>query len=262
MPLHATQQHIDEYQRDGFTVFRRILPPTLVADLRRVADRARELARQQQGPQAQRLQPLGEHELDPQPLRDYLQLPELVDAVHAVLSPRHAHTAGLGLVGMLFEPADHPWATTWHRDWRETVPEVRRRWLESFHELDLFNQANCALYDDDCAWVVAGSHRRSADTPGEIAAAPMPSLEGLGDVEVERALLDYCRHMPGAVQLRLGPGDYALYRNSLWHIGSYRPSARRATLHDFVDTPAFRAWRDARWAEIHEARKKKAGQAA
>jgi ectoine hydroxylase-related dioxygenase (phytanoyl-CoA dioxygenase family) len=262
MPFRATQQHIDEYQRDGVTVFRRVLPASLVTDLRRVADRARELARQQHGPQAQRLQPLAKYELDPGPLTAYLELPELIDAVHAVLSPRHAHSAGLGVEGILFEPAERPWATNWHRDWRDHAPEVASVWRERYRDLDCFNQVNCALYDDDCTWVVAGSHLRSEDTPGERDAAPMPQTDGLDDVETERVLLDYCRNMPGAVQLRLGPGDYALYRNTLWHIGNYRPYQRRATLHDVVETPAYRAWRDEREAERAEAMRKAAATAA
>ena len=45
--------------------------------------------------------------------------------------------------------------------------------------------------------------------------------------------------MPGAVQLRLSAGDFALYRSSAWHIGNYVPYRKRATIHDFCGTPAW-----------------------
>ena len=70
-----------------------------------------------------------------------------------------------------------------------------------------------------------------------------PVLDGLGEPERERVCLAYCRSMPGAVQICLEPGDYTLYRSVLWHAGNYVPYTRRATLHDYVDTPAFRQWR-------------------
>ena len=60
----------------------------------------------------------------------------------------------------------------------------------------------------------------------------------------ERACRDYAESMPGSVQLHLAAGDFAVYRNSLWHLGNYVPYAKRATLHDFADTPAFAAYRE------------------
>ena len=35
-----------------------------------------------------------------------------------------------------------------------------------------------------------------------------------------------------------------MYRNSLWHVGSYVPYVKRATLHDIIDTPAMAEWVD------------------
>jgi hypothetical protein len=48
--------------------------------------------------------------------------------------------------------------------------------------------------------------------------------------------------MPGATQVHLRAGDFAMYRNSLWHIGSYVPYVKRATLHDIIDTPTMDEW--------------------
>ena len=87
MAFAFSDHHIDEYRTQGYTVFRQILPPSLVADLRRVCDEARDLARQQRGPQAQRLQPIADFPLDQQPFADYVALPVLNDALHRLLSP-------------------------------------------------------------------------------------------------------------------------------------------------------------------------------
>ena len=86
MAFAFSDHHIDEYRTQGYTVFRQILPPSLVADLRRVCDEARDLARQQRGPQAQRLQPIADFPLDQQPFADYVALPALNDALHRLLS--------------------------------------------------------------------------------------------------------------------------------------------------------------------------------
>ena len=45
MAFAFSDHHIEEYRTQGYTVFRQILPLSLVADLRRVCDAARDLAR-------------------------------------------------------------------------------------------------------------------------------------------------------------------------------------------------------------------------
>jgi hypothetical protein len=113
--MAAYDDHRESFLASGFTVFRGVVPASLVADLRRAADVARELARELHGPRAQRLQPVLAHDLDQRPFRDWLELPALREAIAAVLSPSHSHGTPGGL-GLLFEPADQPWGTGWHRD--------------------------------------------------------------------------------------------------------------------------------------------------
>lgn len=247
MAYQFSHRSIEEYHRLGYTVFKGILPPSLVADLRRVTDKAREIARERSGAQAQRLQPVDAFDLEQGAFQDYADLPQLVDAIARVLSPRHRHGAR-SLFGVLLEPADQPWSTAWHRDWRDNMPGLDiPMWEQSMADGELFNQINCALYEDNCTWVVPGSHLR-LDTAEEQekfprGAIPGPKLDGLTYEERERAGLDYCRSMPGAARLCLDAGDFALYRNTLWHLGNYVPHLKRATLHDSADTPAFDAWR-------------------
>jgi ectoine hydroxylase-related dioxygenase (phytanoyl-CoA dioxygenase family) len=247
MAFHFSDRHIAEYHSRGYTVFEQILPPSLLADLRRVSDQARQLARRERGVQTQRLQPVGAHDIDQQSFADYTELPELNDAIVRLLSPAHHH-GGTEFMGILFEPAETPYCTQWHRDWRDNASGLPlQMWDEFFADLRYFNQVNCALYDDSSTWVVPGSHLRR-DLPGEAARFPerpiaKPELDGLSYEQCERVCLEYCRSMPGAVQLHLNAGDFALYRNTLWHIGNYVPYRKRATLHDSVDTAEFAAWR-------------------
>lgn len=243
-----SERHIEEYHTRGYTVFAAILPPALLADLRRACDEARELARERSGPQAQRLQPVFSFEIETGPFADFAALPELVDAVQRTLTAQHSYGNRDGL-GVLLEPAELPWCTPWHRDWRDNVSGLDlERWQADQHDVDLFNQLNCALYDDSATWVVPGSHLRR-DLPREAARFPdrpvaTPGLDGLSPTARERACFEYCQSLPGAEQLHLASGDFCLYRNTLWHIGNYVPYRRRATLHDFVDTPAYRTWRE------------------
>jgi hypothetical protein len=248
MGFKFSDQHIDEYFTLGYTVFRQILPSSLIRDLRRVSDKARAIARERGGPQVQRLQPVANYDLDQQPFIDYAELPELVDAIAKLLTPHHRH-GNRSHFGILFEPAELPYCTQWHRDWRDNCGGLNlSAWDAVFSDINLFNQINCALYEDDCAWFVPGSHLRR-DLPREAKRFPErpipgPDLRGLGAEERERACLEYCRSMTGAVRIYLGAGDFALYRNTLWHIGNYVPYRKRATLHDTADTPGFVAWRE------------------
>lgn len=248
MPFAFSDQHIDDYHRNGYTVFREILPASLLESLRRVTDEARVMAREKFGPQCQRLQPVSAYEIDQQPFQDFRELAPLRDAVARVLTLAHDY-ATPHMLGVLLEPADLPWCTAWHRDWRDNISGLElAEWDAEFNNIDLFNQLNCALYDDDSTWVVPGSHLRR-DLHAEATRFPErpipgPELEGLSTVERERAGRAYCMSLPGAHCLQLNAGDFALYRNSLWHIGNYVPYRKRATLHDAVDTPAFAAWRE------------------
>lgn len=120
MTFHFSEQHIEEFYTRGVTVFRSILPSSLISDLRRVTDQGRDLARRQQCPQAQRFQPVAAYDIEQQPFIDYRDLPILRDTVAKVLSldiygdPQ--------LLGVLLEPSDLPWCTAWHRDILDNLP--------------------------------------------------------------------------------------------------------------------------------------------
>lgn len=250
MSPHTTDRHLEEYETSGYTVFRGIIPPDLLAALRRACAEGREEARRCHGRQVQRFQPVARYDLDPEPFRAFRELPELVEAVRFVLGD----TATFGdpdQMGVLLEPGDQPYCTRWHRDWRDNAPWLDySRWHAAFADRRYFNQSNCPLYADHSLWVVPGSHLRAYDLRRErelfpVRPVPEPDWTGLTPEERERTALIYVRSMPGARQVHLEAGDYLLYRNTLWHLGNYVPYVRRATLHDFVDTPEYAEFRRA-----------------
>ena len=246
MAFQFSDQHIENFHMLGYTVFGKILPPSLISDLRRVSDIAREIARSRGGAQVQRLQPVGHFELDQQPFMDYAELPDLVDAIAKVLTPRHLH-GDRDHLGILLEPAEMPYCTAWHRDWRDNIHGLNlAHWDQGLLDINLFNQINCALYNDSCTWVVPGSHLRH-DLRSEAERFPDRPISGPNfgkrtAEEREYICLEYCRSMPSAVPLYLEAGDFALYRNTLWHMGNYVPYSMRATLHDSAMTPEFKEW--------------------
>ncbi|HLK61736.1 MAG TPA: phytanoyl-CoA dioxygenase family protein [Chthonomonadaceae bacterium] len=246
MSFHYTERNREEYITDGFTILRDLIPATLLADLRRETDKVREIARAKYGRQTQRLQPVYAYEeLDSQPFRDFLGLPELRATVEGILGPEHTTS---DIMGVLLEPAERAWCTHWHRDWGYNAAHVDlEEFFQAIKNLRMFNQLNGALYDDHSLWVVPGSHARQ-DTSEERTVfpsvpPPAPAFpEELSAASRELTCLTYVRCMPGAIPVMLFAGDVAFYRACQWHIGNYVPYIRRATLHDGFYGPEDRAW--------------------
>jgi len=256
MCFRYTDDLRSSYITYGFAVFRQIIPPSLLEDLRKGSDRARDVAREVNGPQAQRLEPIWTHDLDLAPFWAFSELDTLTDAVARLLSPEHIH--GLPK-SILFEPAEHAYTLPWHRDWGDIVS--REEWLAVLFETEYLNQMNAPLYEDTSLWVVPGSQYRE-ELPSErlaLAEGLLPAPEGtreelsrnwsqepfagMTETEREQRGISYCRGMPNAVCLPLDAGDVAIYRNALWHTGTYVPYKKRATMHGYIDTPAFGEWR-------------------
>ena len=244
-----SDQNREEYLRDGLTVLRGAIPPSLLTDLRHEAETARTLARERFGPQAQRLQPVFDYpEIDPRPFEAFHQLPAMQSAVDDILGHEHGQSR---IMGILLEPAAEPWCTHWHRDWGYNVPDLDMdAFFAACANLKMFNQLNGALYDDHSLWVIPCSHNR-LDTQEEVGAfdgVPPRSVDLSGATTAEErevACQQYVRAMPGAVNVPLMAGDVAFYRACAWHLGNYVPYVRRATLHDGYYGPDDKAWREA-----------------
>jgi hypothetical protein len=253
-----TEQHREEYFRDGYTVLEGLIPPALLSDLRRQTDKARDIARRENGPNCQRLQPVYKYEeLDHRPFTDFLRLPGLRAAVEDMLGSEHRESE---IRGVLLEPAERAWCTAWHRDWGYNVPGIDvAAFFRHVNNPRMFNQLNAALYDDHSLWAVPRSHNRE-DTSEEREAFPRipppgPDLtDAMTPEQREAACTAYCRRMPGATPILLAAGDVAFYRNSTWHLGTYVPYIKRATLHDGFFGPEDLQWQ----AEVRAMRERSA----
>ena len=253
MPFEFRDSMINDYWSQGFVIFRRILPASLLRDLRPEADKARVLARELHGPQAQRLQPIARHSerINFQPFKDYGELPILRDAIHKLLGPTSSgatvvHTNPQHL-GLLTEPSGSPRHHGWHRDVVCNVPladQVKparvKEMSDHWHKKMISNQVNCAIYPDPCLWYVPGSHARQVDLAGEkqlwcyfTEKSPLDAMQGT-HAELESAYLDHAYEFPGAVRVYLEAGDFLVYRNLGWHTGVYTTHTPRATIHDDV----------------------------
>lgn len=259
MGFQFKSEMIDQYLSQGYLVFRGIVPPALLADLRVEAKKARRLAHRLNGPQTQRIQPLSAYsdDLNLNPFEDYTNLPELKEAIKKLLG--HPYTHGhLDIMGLLVEPVEHPWHIGWHRDGVVEVPPeayddvIKQKLSEVWHDLHHYNQVNCAIYADSCTWFVPGSHLRQFDLPGERQTTNQANLRkppaNMSNVETERYYLEHCHDFPSAVQIHLGPGDFMIYRNLGWHTGNYITYQPRATIHDVVRYEGETNWRN--WQEI------------
>lgn len=261
------EEHLDHYVKFGYTIFKKIVPLSLISDLRKETDRARIIARRIHNPQVQRLQPIGNYadEINTKPFEDYRNLPEINQLIQKMLTPEH-HYATLDTLGVLFEPAELPYCTFWHRDWRDHMePEIfenefKGDWAKQTADIQFLGQVNCPLYEDSCTWFVPGSHFRQENFKEEEAVRDHYkdlNLNQFSFEEREFKCLKYAESMPNAIQFYLNPGDFAMYQSVGWHIGNYVPYKKRATLHHHVTrgdmTPFFKN----REQKLAEARKKR-----
>ena len=248
MPFEKlTDAHRDQFLRDGYTVFRGVIPFALLRDLRTMAEQARTIAHRVRNEQANRLAHVAFH-MDASPYREFCALPHLVDGCKELLGDDFFlgtpdDSDELPFFSILFEPKNHPYCIPWHRDHgNEPARNDPEAFLREFSTPRRWNQFNCPLYEDTCTWVVPGSHLRG-DLPREVERFPkfpleFPDTEVMqGDEDAELIFLEYTASMPGAVQAVLHPGDFMVYRSVMWHTGNYVTYKRRATLHDHVWSP-------------------------
>jgi hypothetical protein len=244
MYFQVTESHLKQYWQNGFVIFKNIIPEDLLKKLRVEADKGRTIARELKGPQVQRLQPVIKHpDIDISPFDELLRLPVLFTTLCDLFKEAFGEPiipwATRTLFGILYEPAEMPWCMNWHRDYRDVIPGLDIDvWYQKTQDIRMFNQVNIALYEDPSLWVVPGSHARR-DTPDEIRRFPdrpilPPDPKGKTAEEMRQICIEYVKSMPGAVNIILEPGDYLLYRSSLWHIGNYDPQTKRATIHDGI----------------------------
>ncbi|MGK0239195.1 MAG: hypothetical protein ACI92G_002670 [Candidatus Pelagisphaera sp.] len=253
-----TEEDRQKYREDGYHIIPKIIPASLLKDLRRESGKAQEIARRIDGPQAQRLSALHtyQEELDMKVFKDFDEIEGLNQAIQDLLTPAHflQPTADSTI---LFGPRDRPWSTEWHRDFRDHIEDapwnenLADDWADISNNFNYWNQVNCPLYEDNSTWYVPHSFQRVSNTRQEnelYASTTQEILRDETNEQTDEALelfcLQYCQAMPAAVQLVLNPGDFCIYRNVGWHIGNYVPYRKRMTIHTQCDTPKFVAFRN------------------
>lgn len=186
--------------------------------------------------------------------------------ISAALMGCEASSLQMELFNLLIEPKHHAFALGWHRD--DIRPNVTPQEEDQTLATPVGGvQWNAVLYDDDCLFVVPGSHRRRR-TSDEIAAnqkdPPEPinvddlsaekaaAIDGSWEVDPKETLRVQLKgvsryvprsHLP-APSHRLAhayvsskrhdafsAGQTVFYSQRILHRASYLPTRRRATLH-------------------------------
>ncbi|KAG0150761.1 hypothetical protein CROQUDRAFT_668377 [Cronartium quercuum f. sp. fusiforme G11] len=122
----------------------------------------------------------------------------------------------LGLHNLLVEPIAHDhFELDWHRDSikASTSEKEERVLLEAHLAAHPGIQWNLALYQDECLFVVPGSHNRIRTKEERLA-------EGNSE-----------EPMPGSVNVKLEAGDIVFYDAQILHRASYDTNSKRRTLH-------------------------------
>jgi hypothetical protein len=155
----------------------------------------------------------------------------LLDIAARLLDTREENMQ-LELFNLLIEPEDHAFALGWHRDdVRPDVSQAEERVRLAAPTYGV--QWNACLYDDDCLFIVPGTHVRlrnqaeikaNQQTPPSArpihAAHDNLDLDGAWDIDP-----------PSTLRVQLKAGQTVFYSQRILHRASYLPSRTRATLH-------------------------------
>ncbi|THH33192.1 hypothetical protein EUX98_g1013 [Antrodiella citrinella] len=121
------------------------------------------------------------------------------------------------LFNLLINPESHEFALRWHRDdvREDATTEEEEKALGIWtHGV----QWNTALYEDDCLYVVPGSHKVPRTPEQRVhSSSPDPPKDPLA--------------MPGSIKVTLQPGETVFYNSNIVHCGTYTHTRPRATLH-------------------------------
>ena len=245
MPASLRKRYLEQ----GYLLVEGVFGGDAVASaLRSVAGVPEWIRRRSNNRNIQRAQPLQSCPVieDSSWIRSFYDNPALdriLDEVFGdVIVPTPRMSSDLQLTALMIDPLDRWWATGLHRDYRDFLEGLDvAEWRSRTGDLRLFNQINIALLPDDCLWAVPGSHTRD-DTDAEAGmVAGRTRYAGLvRDKATTHPAVQYRAELTdalaacGAVNLRLAPGDFLLYRSNILHCGIYEPGVARMTLHDGV----------------------------
>jgi ectoine hydroxylase-related dioxygenase (phytanoyl-CoA dioxygenase family) len=151
-----------------------------------------------------------------EPIHSAFYHPVMLGIVEQLLGPKPiVNNASI----LVFNPGVK-YVQGWHRDVIQIPEDEIEDWLFSPERHHNSVQINLPLVDEQCLWVVPGSHRRP-NTDAENAVFAGSKHYSAIDVE-----------MPGAIPVPLRAGQAVFYNNNLIHRGhSTDATASRRTLH-------------------------------
>lgn len=142
------------------------------------------------------------------------------------------------LFNLLINPESHAFALGWHRD--DVRPDVsREEELERLEKAPVDGvQWNAALYDDDCLFVVPGTHtrirtdeERKANLEQPLAPVKVDNDDAGEGNDVKGIDGNWAIDPPSVLRVHLKAGQTIFYSQRILHRASYLPWRQRATLH-------------------------------
>ena len=176
MAFGFSDEDNEQYEREGYVIFREIVPASLMNDIRNAIEPVEEFiahnarvdsrAGKREKPDMRRYGPLSEYEhLMPslKPIQDFCELPALLDAVQRITSPECNYGTPETLE-VLRSPAAI-FSTAWHRDFLRTpgesgAPTYQELFDDMAKEPTWFHQFNCPLYRELSLWYVPGTYNK------------------------------------------------------------------------------------------------------
>ncbi|MDA0840531.1 MAG: phytanoyl-CoA dioxygenase family protein [Planctomycetota bacterium] len=222
--------YYQQFAETGYVLLPAALPESLLAGLREAGEILfREIEEGKN--QAARHQTVLKPDVFHPSYLAFLNLPELNETAMEILACDDLAFPGLAcLLGNR-----HHSLCKWHRDFPDTDPEL----IELLGSPNCCIQLNCAVYPDECLWIIPGSHCRRTKPAESEYAGKLNELQFIDDWDkVMAAEPSAPSGMPGAFNAKLGAGDCLLYNPFLWHAAVYRPEWKRMTLHGGYRIPA------------------------
>ena len=188
-------------------------------------------------------------------MKEYYALSDLMEAIKKITA-QDCNYGSLNTLDILRSINTNVFSTPWHRDFLRTPgvdgsPTFQEIIDLTEKEPGFYHQYNFALYREQSLWYVPGSYGRpntkdeeSFEWHAQRARRAEQSNLLPTPVDLEKAYLAEARSMPGAIEMNLEAGDFALYRNNGWHKGNTLPYQKRLTFHDEVHNPAFDQYLD------------------
>ncbi|PWN49115.1 hypothetical protein IE53DRAFT_388693 [Violaceomyces palustris] len=256
LPGYDLPKILEQYKSEGYVILDHVVPESSLDELRKASEQVVELTRSGGWPHrrvvGKAFPPFDKENRDSWGVQ-HLMNPRLPNArlfsefysssplleIASALLEAPMERMQMELFNLLINPSDHYFALAWHRD--DVKPELDEEEERKRLATPTFGvQFNTALYDDDCLFVVPGTHSRvrdGAEREANMAKAP-PAVtrqeveESKGEGKPSAAFDgNWQVDPPTTLRVSLKAGQTVFYSQRILHRASYLPTKVRATLH-------------------------------